>query len=75
MSEEKSKTFNKVTIGFVIQKFSRDEDDIARCKEQTFIAGDQVDFETPDEKPLCSNEVEPYEYFPFNMEQPDSSKK
>ncbi len=56
--------YNKLTIGFVIQKY-----DGTKCVEQSFIAGDQVDYED-----LLGNSIEidtsAEEYFPFEMKQP-----
>ena len=69
------KVFNKVTYGFVVQKYLRHRNGVARCVSQEFIAGDEVDYETLDETVLRENDVEPCEYYPFNMEQPENKKE
>jgi len=56
--------FNKVTTGFVIQKYSKDNSGKFRCTSQEFIAGDDVQFETIKGEPIESPE---HEYQPFNM--------
>jgi len=68
--------YNKVTVGFVTQKFVRDEDGYYHCTEQNFTAGDEVNREVYDEEEQESidishtlqlrNEV----YEPFNMAKP-----
>jgi hypothetical protein len=55
---------NKITTGFVIQKF---DTETWQFIDQEFIAGDQVDVENEDGEP-----VEPFdEYLPFEMKQPN----
>ena len=54
---------NKITTGYVIQKFDTETN---KFISQEFIAGDEVDFE--DEQ---GNAVDCFdEYLPFDMEQP-----
>ena len=54
---------NKVTTGFVIQEF---DTETRQFTHQTFIAGDEVDYEDASGQP-----IEPFdEYLPFEMEQP-----
>ena len=60
--------YNKITHGFVTQTFN----DAGECIGQQFTAGDIVEYETKDGKPIdvmdmprCGDE-----YFPFDMEQP-----
>jgi hypothetical protein len=38
--------FNKITIGFVVQKYRRDNKGKFRCIHQEFVAGDDVQFES-----------------------------
>ena len=56
-------TVNKVTTGFVIQRF---DTETRQFVAQEFIAGDQVDFETEYGEPVESFN----EYLPFEMKQP-----
>lgn len=54
---------NKITTGFVIQKFDTETN---KFISQEFVSGDEVDFE--DEQ---GNYVDSFdEYLPFDMEQP-----
>lgn len=62
---------NKITTGFVIQSFDTDKQEFVN---QTFVAGDQVDYETEDGEPI--NEIDFEEriagkqtYLAFNMVQ------
>jgi hypothetical protein len=56
--------FTKITIGFVIQTFEKNDKGQFVCIHQEFVAGDQCDYE--DEK---GDSVEPpdHKYQPFNM--------
>lgn len=56
--------FNKITIGFVSQKFRKDNDGKFKCIWQEFVAGDEVQFEN-----VLGEKIEepPHEYQPFNM--------
>ncbi|MBL7107671.1 MAG: hypothetical protein ISS77_08725 [Phycisphaerae bacterium] len=56
--------FNKVTTGFVVQKFRNDGTDKFGCTHQEFIAGDDVQFENVKGESI---EVPEHEYQPFNM--------
>ena len=59
---------NKITIGFVIQRY---DDHTGNCIGQEFIAGDQVDYETLSGEPITPldfTEIEQYQ--PFDMVQP-----
>jgi len=56
--------FNKVTSGFVIQKYRRDSEGRFNCVEQEFFAGDDVRFENTKGEPV---EPPEHEYQPFNM--------
>ena len=56
----------KITTGFVIQNY-----DGEKCVGQEFIAGDQVDYETPDGESLVLGiDVDEGNYQPFDMVQP-----
>ena len=56
--------FNKVTTGFVVQKYRRGNTGKFTCIHQEFIAGDQVDY-----KDIDGNAITPpeHDYQPFNM--------
>jgi len=56
--------FNKVTTGFVIQKFRKDNTGKFRCTHQEFIAGDDVQFENVKDESI---EAPDHEYQQFNM--------
>jgi len=56
--------FNKVTTGFVIQKYRKNSTGKFSCINQEFIAGDDVQFETLKGDSI---EVPEHEYQPFNM--------
>ena len=56
--------FNKVTTGFVVQKFRKDNTGKFRCTHQEFIAGDDVQFENVKGESI---EVPEHEYQPYNM--------
>ena len=57
------KTFNKITTGFVVQVFKQVKGKKFVCTNQTFIAGDDVQFEDLEGNPIEA--VEAYE--PFTM--------
>ena len=68
---------NKITTGFVTQKF---DTELGRYIEQNFTAGDQVDYEWADGTPARWNEMEIHNfgpkaeeepYLPFDMKQPE----
>ncbi len=56
--------FNKVTTGFVVQKYRKNRTGKFRCVHQEFVAGDDVQFES-----LKGDSIEApeHEYQPFNM--------
>lgn len=56
--------FNKITTGFVCQKFRKNESGKSVCIHQEFIAGDDVQFETLKGDPV---EAPEHDYQPFNM--------
>ncbi|MDD5458131.1 MAG: hypothetical protein PHF37_01890 [Phycisphaerae bacterium] len=56
--------FNKVTTGFVIQRYSKGKSGKFRCTSQEFIAGDDVQFETNKGEKI---ETPQHDYQPFNM--------
>ena len=56
--------FNKITVGFVSQKFRRQDDGRFICTWQDFIAGDQCDYEDAKDNPI---EPPDYEYQSYNM--------
>jgi hypothetical protein len=56
--------FNKVTTGFVIQKYRKNSAGRFVCINQEFIAGDDVQFENLKGDPI---EAPEHDYQPFNM--------
>jgi len=56
--------FNKVTTGFVVQKYRKNSTGKFRCVHQEFVAGDDVQFEN-----LKGDSIEmpEHDYQPFNM--------
>lgn len=56
--------FNKITTGFVIQRYRRNSTGKFNCIHQEFVAGDDVQFETVKGKSI---ELPEHEYQPFNM--------
>ena len=56
--------FNKITTGFVVQKFRNDGTGKFGCTHQEFIAGDDVQFENVKGESI---EVPEHEYQQFNM--------
>jgi len=56
--------FNKITTGFVCQKFRKNESGKFACIHQEFVAGDDVQFETLKGDPV---EAPEHDYQPFNM--------
>ena len=56
--------FNKVTTGFVVQKYRKNSTGQFKCTHQEFVAGDDVQFEN-----LKGDSIEApeHEYQPFNM--------
>jgi hypothetical protein len=74
-------TVDKITIGFVIQRFDTEK---KHYISQEFIAGDQVDYESSDGEPLTKAQKEELAgigfgpsatieaYLPFDMVQPST---
>ena len=56
--------FNKITTGFVIQKFRKDNSGKFKCTHQEFIAGDDVQCENVRDEPI---ETPEHDYQQFNM--------
>lgn len=56
----------KITIGYVVQTFN----DEGKCIEQEFFAGDEVEWEGDDRKPIEADLT--CEYQPFHMVQPQA---
>ena len=56
--------FNKITVGFISQKFRRQEDGRFICVNQVFVAGDDVQYENVKGDPI---EDPGHEYQPFEM--------
>ena len=60
---------NKITHGFVIQEY---DEESKQCVRQSFVAGDDVEWETRGEEEDVDYEgdVEKFQYQPFDMIQP-----
>ncbi|MHB9068776.1 MAG: hypothetical protein ACYC54_00240 [Sedimentisphaerales bacterium] len=56
--------FNKITTGFVCQKFRKNESGKFICIHHEFVAGDDVQFETLKGDSI---EIPEHDYQPFNM--------
>jgi hypothetical protein len=56
--------FNKVTTGFVVQKYRKNSTGKFKCTHQEFVAGDDVQFENTKGNSI---EAPEHEYQPFNM--------
>ena len=56
--------FSKITVGFTVQTFEKNDKGKFVCTRQEFVAGDQVDYED-----LDGNSITPPEhpYQQFNM--------
>tara|TARA_Y100000310_G_scaffold56232_1_gene51582 strand:+ start:24339 stop:24563 length:225 start_codon:yes stop_codon:yes gene_type:complete len=65
--------FNKVTVGFVIQTFKQNHNGKMVCVAQSFVAGDEVDYENIDGEPVALEDRPDYEYEPFEMVKPEAS--
>ena len=63
--------FNKVTTGFVIQRYRKNSAGKFNCIHQEFIAGDDVQFENTKGDKI---EAPEHEYQPFNMTMLSSSQ-
>jgi hypothetical protein len=61
---------NKITHGYVVQTYNTET---GKCESQTFIAGDECEFETEDGEHFdIENSETELEYQPYNMVQPNS---
>lgn len=56
--------FNKITVGFVVQAFEKNDKGEFVCTRQEFVAGDQCDYEDAEGNPIDPPD---YEYQPYNM--------
>jgi hypothetical protein len=56
--------FSKITVGFVVQTFEKNDKGDFVCTGQEFVAGDQVDYEDQDGNPIDPPE---HPYQQFNM--------
>ncbi|MCJ7655965.1 MAG: hypothetical protein MUO97_11855 [Dehalococcoidia bacterium] len=64
--------FTKITIGFVVQTFERNDKGRFVCTKQEFIAGDQCDYEDAEGNPVTPPD---YEYQPYNMTLSNTDKE
>lgn len=68
----KATAYKKVTIGFVVQDFVKNDDGSAVCVSQSFIASDQVEYEDELGEPVevdTGKEI----CYPFDMIQPQNN--
>jgi len=65
--------FVKITVGFVHQTFKQNVDGKFVCSEQTFIAGDECDYEDINGEPL--KDVPEYEYQSYEMTSPQHKEQ
>jgi len=56
--------FTKITVGFVVQAFEKDDKGNFVCTKQEFIAGDQYDYEDAQGNPIDPAD---HQYQPYNM--------
>jgi len=56
--------FTKITVGFVVQTFKKDDKGRFVCSRQEFIAGDECEYEDAEGNPIDTPD---YEYQPYNM--------
>lgn len=61
-------TFIKITVGFVHQRFDKNDAEQLVCTEQAFIAGDEVNYEDPRGNALA--DLPTYRYEPLEMKPP-----
>ena len=62
------KRFIKITVGFVHQRFNKNEDGQLVCTDQAFIAGDETSYEDEQGKSLMT--IPQYVYEPLEMKSP-----
>ena len=66
--------FNKITTGYVIQRYKTLPNGALVCIGQEFIAGDQVDYETTGGEPIEIDTMKEV-YYPFHMVQPKDTNE
>jgi len=62
--ENEMDSFNKITVGYVAQRFTRNPNGKFVCTSQTFVAGDQCDYEDDEGNSIEKPE---YSYQPYDM--------
>lgn len=71
MKKQEIKTYQKVTVGFVAQKYEINKKGKYYCTHQAFVAGDEVSYEDDKGDAITVPHVlDREEYFPFEMQQP-----
>lgn len=71
MKKQEIKTYQKVTVGFVVQKYEINKKGKYNCIYQAFVAGDEVSYEDDNGNAITiPNILDREEYYPFEMEQP-----
>jgi hypothetical protein len=68
------KEYNKITVGFVTQKFVLSPDGVFRAESQEFIAGDDITREN-EYGEIVDVDVDKEVYCPFNMKAPRIGRK
>lgn len=72
---KKASSFRKITNGFVVQYFERDENGVAQCVSQEFVAGDSCDYETDaDHGDVKVLDEQGEKYQPYDMVQPQGKE-
>jgi len=63
------KKYNKITTGFVVQEYEKDEYGKFVCVKQEFVASDEVNYENENGEPVeVDTTLDPYQS--FEMVQP-----
>lgn len=71
VKESELTKYQKVTIGFVVQKYRLNKKGKYKCVHQLFIAGDEVTYEDDEGNAITVPHIlDKEELFPFEMQQP-----
>jgi hypothetical protein len=75
VKKQEIKIYQKVTVGFVAQKYKINKKGKYNCTHQVFVAGDEVTYEDDEGNSITIPQIlDKEEYFPFEMEQPIEKK-
>jgi hypothetical protein len=65
------KAYNKITVGFVVQRFVKHNDGKFHCVEHSFVAGDEVTREIEEGEDITNElDLTAEVYEPFEMANP-----